>query len=194
MAKQRGFILKELMLYLFLGSLLLVSVLQLFKMSWLAFSSIRRINEVSNDFINVSERLKYDLLSDIEGITIGKTSFTFTFLEFTSDHKTFVTKEYTLMMKDSRLVYNIYASSGYTAIYLSSLVQRVQFETREDLFTIVFDYGDYQFRRSFRLDHIQTQRLLFRFLYPADDLSRHFGGGRVHGPGPGSHPKLHILV
>ena len=194
MAKHRGFILKELMFYLFLGSLLFITVLELFKMSWLAFSSVRRINEVSNDFINVSERLKFDLLGDIESITIGQTSFTFSFLQFEADNRTYVAKDYTLMMNGSRLIYNVYNSSGYTSIYLSSLVKSVQFETRENLFTILFDYGDYQFRRSFRLDHIQTKRLLYGLLHHPHDLPGDFCSSAVHGFGSESHGKLHFLV
>lgn len=194
MAKQRGFILKELMLYLFIGSLLLMTALQLFKMSWLVFSSTRRINEVSNDFINVSERLKFDLLGNIESITIGKTSFTFSFLQFKADNQTYVVKDYTFMMSGSRLIYNIYGDNQYTGIYLSSLVRGVQFEPIGDLLIILFDYGDYQFRRAYRLDHIKTKRVLYNFLPHSIDLSGRFNSGLVVSSGSEPHSKLHILV
>ena len=194
MVKHRGFILKELMLYLFLGSLLLITVLKLFQMSWLAFSSIRRINEVSNDFINVSERLKFDLLGDIESINIGTTSFTFSFLKFETNNQTYVTKDYTVMMQGSRLIYNVYNSSGYTAIYLSSLVKNIHFEKTGDLFIILFDYGDYQFRRAYRLDHIKEKRLLYSFFYYPTDLSGSCYGGAVLSTRSKPYSQLHILV
>lgn len=194
MAKQRGFILKELLLYLFLGSLLLVSVLKLFQVSWLSFSSIRRINEVSTDFINVSERLKYDLLGDIESMTIGKTSFTFSFLKFETNNQTYVSKDYTLMMQGSRLIYNVFSSNVYTAIYLSSLVKNIRFEKTGDVFIILFDYGDYQFRRAYRLDHIKEKRLLYGFLYHSFDLSGGIYGSAVVSARSESYDKLHSLV
>ena len=194
MAKKRGFILKELMLYLFTGSLLLMTVLQLFKMSWLAFSSIRRINEVSNDFINVSERLKFDLLGDIEKINIGTTSFTFTFLQFSEDNKTYAEKDYTFMMSGSRLIYNVYNNNTYTGIYLSSLVQCVQFETTGDLLVFLFDYGDYQFRRAYRLDHIKEKRLLYSLLPDSIDLFVRINSGLIISSRSEPHSKLHITV
>lgn len=194
MRKQNGFILKELVLYLFFGSLLLITVLRLFLSSWQIFSSLRRVNEVSNDFINVSERIKYDLLSEIQKITIGKTSFTFTFLQFEPDNKTYSVKEYTLMMSGSRLIYNIYGNNSYTAIYLSSLVKNISFETQGDLFMIRFDYGDFAFRRYFRLDHIKTKRVLYSFISDSPDLSVHCRASTFLYSESESDRKLHLLL
>lgn len=194
MAKRHGFLLKDLALYLFLGSLLLASMLQLFRTGWISFQSIRRVQAVTADFISTSERIKYDLLGSIDELTVGKSSLTFTFLKFAENRVDFTSRDYSLQMSGSRLIYNIHNGTSYTAVYLSSLVQSISFEHEADLLTIIFDYGDYSFRRCYRLDHIKTQRFPYGFLpHPAPLLCRERGD---HLPGFSAEPirKQHLLV
>lgn len=168
MDRKRGFIIKELMLYLFMGSLLLVTSLHLFRLSWTSYQTINRLNQVKNDFINVSERLKIDLYKDIHRIVIGKESFTFSFYIY--DNKVPLDwREYTFLMDGGRLVYTVFTGKSATNIYLSDLVKKVSYEAEKDLLTVIFDYGDYQFRRAYRIEHIQTQRILYSLL--TDPLS-----------------------
>lgn len=159
MARKRGFILRELMLYLVFGSLLLGISLKLFQTVWFSFRSIQRQQEVTLDFLFVSERLKYDLYKDVQKIEIGRTSFTFSFLDDTAVQAAPALREYTFCLRNGRLVYNIYNGTTITANYLSSLVQSISLEAEANLLTVIFDYGDHQFRRTYRLDHIKTQRI-----------------------------------
>ena len=164
MDRKRGFIIKELMLYLFMGSLLLVTTLHLFHLSWSSYQTIYHLNQVKSDFINVSERLKIDLYKDIHEIVIGKQSFTFSFYIY-DDKIPLEWREYTFLMDRGRLVYTVFTGKSATNIYLSDLVKKVSYEAEDDLLTVIFDYGDYQFRRAYRIDHIQTQRILYS-LFP----------------------------
>lgn len=176
MARKRGMILDSLILYLVLGSLLMVSALQLFQVSWLSFQSARRLNDVTNDFVNVTERIKYDLLLDIESITIAEHDFNISFFKYETDQTTYAVRDYLVMMSGSRLIYNIFNGTSYTANYLSSLVKNITITVEGELMIIVFDYGDYQLRRSFRIDHIDKKRILYSFDdRPHDHLCCHRG-------------------
>lgn len=164
MAKRHGFLLKDLALYLFLGSLLLITALKLFEASWHSFQTIRRIQTVTADFLNVSERIKHDLLGPIDEIGIGRTSCTYHFLRFANNQTDYAERDYSIQMHNSRLIYYIDNGTSLTAVYLSSLVKEVFFEHGDGVMYITFDYGDYSFRRCYRLDHIKTQRLYYSFL------------------------------
>lgn len=194
MAKKKGMILNELILYLFIGSLLFAGSLKLFQISWLTFQTTRRMNDISMDFMHVSERIKFDLLGDIESLTIGENHFIFYFLQQNDQKSTHELKEYIVMMQGSRLVYNIYHGTGYTANYLSSMVRSISLEVEGDLMAIDFDYGDHTFRRYYRIDHIPTKRFLYSFHHPSDDLpGRHIRRART-GHGSELVIQLHILL
>lgn len=193
MAKRQGMILSELLLYLFLGSLLLVLSLRLFQVAWLSFQSSRRMRDVANDFIQVSERLKYDLLGDIESITFGDQDLTFSFLQFAENNLDYQERDYTLMLVKGRLIYNIWNKSGYTANYLSSLVRGFCFQVEGELLIMDFDYGDYVFRRCFRLDHIKTKRFLHGSLHPDPDQPQSVLGRIVPAHRVESVPQRHLL-
>lgn len=170
------------MVYLFIGSLLLAGSLSLFQTSWLSFQSARRLNDITIDFMHVSERIKFDLLGDIESLTVGEQHFIFKFLQQNKSNSKYELKEYIVMMQGKRLVYNIYHGTGYTANYLSSLIKGITIEVQGDLMAVEFDYGDYRFRRYYRIDHIPTKRILHSVHSPSHDLSGcHFGGtGSYH--------------
>ena len=176
MGKRRGFILKEICLYLLLGSILLTVALDLFRTAWQTYRTVRRIHQVKGDFLIVSERIKYDLMRGVYEITIGSSDFTMLFPAWAANQTDFAIREYTVMMQGSRLIYNIYHDGAYTATYLSSLVKTFSVSAEADLMILTFDYGDYQFQRSYRLDHIQTQRILYGFTAP--DLSQFHPGER----------------
>ena len=175
MDRKKGFIIKELMLYLLMGSILLMTTLNLLRLSWTAYQTIHRLNEVKSDFINVSERLKIDLYKDIHKIDVGRLSFTFYFYIYDDKDPNLATRQYTFLMDRGRLVYNVFNGSSATNVYLSDLVKGVSYEIEEDLLTVIFDYGDYRFRRSYRIEHIQTQRVLYGFL---PDATLNFGNQR----------------
>lgn len=160
MQQRRGFVIRELMLYLMIGSVLLMVSLNLFRAGWICFQSIRRLTEVRIDFINVSERLKIDLYRDIREIIIGRESFTFSFLLHEGSATDQEERSYTFLMKDNKLCYSINNGTSETPVTLSGLVRSVAFETEPNLLHVTFDYGDYRFRRTYRLDHIQKQGLL----------------------------------
>lgn len=177
MGKRRGFILKEICLYLLLGSILLTVTLDLFRTAWQTYQSVRRIHQVKGDFLIVSERIKYDLMRGVYEITLGSSDFTMLFPAWAANQVDFEVREYTVMMQGSRLIYNIYHDKAYTATYLSSLVKAITVTAEADLMILTFDYGDYQFQRSYRLDHIQTQRILYGLTAP--DFSQ-FDPGERH--------------
>lgn len=186
-------ILSELILYLFLGSLVLATSLKLFQISWLSFKAQRRMHDVATDFMHVSERLKFDLLGDLERITVQDDRFAFYFLQLNTQTKSYELKEYTVMMQGSRLVYNIHHGTGYTANYLSSLVKSIRPKVQGDLMAIDFDYGDQQFRRYYRIDHIPEKWILHSRHDPSDALSGDpFRRARA-GSGGQSVEQLHLV-
>lgn len=156
---KRGFLIKEMILYLIFGSLLLVVSLNLFKVQWLSYQRHKRVQEVTTDFINVSERVKYDLLQELESIEMGPDYLSIRVHVFDKDPRQFVLKDHRLMMVGNRLVYQVNNGTDIRNIYLSSLIKGIQVVNQDPKLEILFDYGDYSFRRCYRIDHIPEKRL-----------------------------------
>lgn len=194
MAKRRGFVIRELMLYLCLGTVLLAVNLNLFRAAWLTYRTMRRIHAVKGDFLIVSERIKYDLLRGVHDIGASPEAFSFAFPAWAEGNASYQIKDYRVVMEGGRLVYSIYTNNARTSTYLSSLVKAIRVAMERDLLTVTFDYGDYQFQRSYRLDHIQTQRFPDGLHDPPVHGLRHDLRHPVHDRRHGFHKQCHRLA
>ena len=170
MGKAKGMILTDLAVYLFVGALLMTLSLNTFKMVYASYTNFIRSNDVKADFINVTERIKFDLLKDMDSIDIYNNAIRFYFRDFTGE--SYVMKDYTLRMDNGRLSY-VVNGIRVVGMDLSGLVQSIEVSVHGDVMRIRFHYPLYSFERSFRIDLFPKKRLYHSILSDSGVLSIH---------------------
>lgn len=183
MDKKRGMILADLTVYLITGMLLLVLTVNTFKVIYSSYRNFIEINDVKSDFINVSQRIKFDLLKDIESIEVYKNAIRFKFNEFTSPtSELYEVKDYLLKMDKGRLSY-VVNGQRLVGMDLSDLIRDIEINVEGEIININFQYENYSFERSYRIDTIKQKSFYNIFLADNGFLSYHgifsigFGSG-----------------
>lgn len=142
----KGFIVSELIIYILLGTIVLTVSLNLFKNAYEVDSNYRRTLGNINDFNVISERIKYDLLTDVTFFNL-ETEKLVSF-KFLREEKGVLTEEdYTLVFNGEELYY----LSGVRKLKLSDRMDNLFMEYNEGIFTIIIVYGEEVYERSFRI-------------------------------------------
>lgn len=171
MDKRKGMILVDLTVYLIAGLLLVALTVNTFKVIYLGYRNFIEINDVKSDFINVSQRIKFDLLKDIESIEIYKNAVRFKFNEFsTPAGETYEVKDYLLKMDRGRLSY-VVNGQRVVGMDLSDLIRDISIEVDGEIINVRFQYDNYSFERSYRIDTIKEKCIYNIFLADLGILS-----------------------
>lgn len=183
MHRRSGFIVQELLWYLILGTFLLGLGLKLFLLSLQSFELFSQRQDDLFDFLNVSERIKYDLMTQIDALEVAPQSLRFSFWRCQKSKLGGQKLTYCLCHRGTRLVYEVNTCGNQTHIYLSSKVEGIRCERQQGVLILYFDYRTRTFWRAYRIDHILSSRILHRGLPSFDALfnpfgSLHFAGGQ----------------
>lgn len=168
MDRKKGMILLDLAVYMFAGSIMLWACLNTYVIARKTYDTMIISSRERLDFLQVSERLKFDLYNRPDSIHVYNDGVRFTFKDFSpyTDGR-YDNKIYYLKMAGVRLSYVVLGDKRVTMM-LSELVRGIDVSVSGNVMTIGIRYDNSYYERSYRIDHI-AQKSIYNSVLPSSE-------------------------